>query len=238
MPAQYTDITILLDRSGSMEHIQAAMESALDELLLAHQKIPSTRLSLIQFDNQNAQEEVYLDRAVSEAPRTVIVPRGTTPLLDALCLAIDNTGRRLGEKPEPARPDQVLFVIITDGLENASHQFTRADVRTRIQRQTDVYQWQFIYLGANQDAIHEAATFGIHPDLAVSYAANTIGTRSAVGAVIANSATYAQQVNRGSSRALAFSTEQRVAAMTPDPDPFAALPLVADDDDGEAAKTP
>ena len=115
MPAQYTDITILLDRSGSMDILKIPMESAIDEFLLAHKKVPSTRVSLIQFDNNNPQDEVYIDRAVGDVPRTVIDPRGTTPLLDALCFAIDNTGRRLDQKPESSRPDQVLFVIITDG---------------------------------------------------------------------------------------------------------------------------
>jgi uncharacterized protein YegL len=238
MPAQYTDITILLDRSGSMEAIRNTMESALDELLAEHKKVPSTRVSLIQFDGYNAQEEVYIDRPVTEAPRTELVPRGTTPLRDALCHAINRAGLRLAAKPEPERPDQVLFVIITDGLENASLVYTHEDVRTRIQRQTDIYKWTFIYLGANQNAIKEASSLGINPAMAAGYAANSVGTRQAVHAVIANSANYVgQQVNRGSSRTLAFSDEQRVAAMAPEPDPFVQLPLPADDDD-EAVKTP
>jgi hypothetical protein len=216
MSAQYTDITILLDRSGSMDAIKTPMESALDEFLLAHKKVPSTRVSLIQFDNTNPQEAVYIDCPVADAPRTVIEPRGTTPLLDALCFAIDHTGLRLQQKADADRPDQVLFVIITDGLENASHTSTRIDVRRRTEHQTAVYKWQFVYLGANQDAIHEAELIGIHANQAVSYQYSGGGAQAAVGAMVVNTVSFAgQHVNRGSSRSLAFSDEQREAAMDP-----------------------
>jgi Mg-chelatase subunit ChlD len=218
MPAQYTDITILLDRSGSMESIKPTMESALDELLLQHKKVPSTRLSLIQFDDEDTQEVVYSDRPVGEAPRTVIEPRGSTPLLDALCVAIDNTGRRLHDKPAMERPDQVLFIIITDGMENASRTYKHADVRRRTQHQTDSYKWQFVYLGANQDAIQEAASIGIAAANSISYAANAAGTHAVMVATVQKSVDYVQQVNRGSARSLAFSTDERVAAAATDAD--------------------
>jgi uncharacterized protein YegL len=236
MPAQYTDITILLDRSGSMESLKAAMESALDELLTAHKQVPSTRVSLVQFDGYNSQDVVYLDRPVTQTPRTEIVPRGTTPLRDALCYAIDGAGQRLEAKSESDRPDQVLFVIITDGLENASLVYTQEDVRTRIERQSVVYRWVFTYLGANQDAVKEASNIGINPVMAVSYAANAVGTRSVVGAVVANSMQYVQQPSglRGMSTSMAFSSEQRASAMAPDVDP----PDTDDDDDDKAVKTP
>src|SRR5688572_22144100 len=98
-----------------MDSIKTAMESGFDEFLAEHRKNPSTRLTLVQFDNHNSQDVVYTARPIVEAPRLSIDPRGMTPLFDALCTAIDRTGARLAAMPERDRPSNVLFVIITDG---------------------------------------------------------------------------------------------------------------------------
>jgi hypothetical protein len=88
-------------------------------------------------------------------------PRGSTALLDAIGRTIDEIGARLANAPEAERPGQVLIAILTDGEENASHQFTWKDISDRIRHQTDVYQWRFLFLGANQDAIATAARMSI-----------------------------------------------------------------------------
>lgn len=158
---QFTDITILVDRSGSMNAIRTGMEGAFRTFLKEHRTVPSTRLTLIQFDDINPQEVVYQAVPVADAAELNLIPRGGTPLLDAMCDAIDRTGERLRNMRERDRPDQVLFIIITDGQENTSRRFRRSDVFDRITRQREDFKWQFVYLGANQDAFGEASSYGI-----------------------------------------------------------------------------
>lgn len=158
----FTDITLLIDRSGSMASCREAMEQALRTFVKGHKKVPSTRLSVIEFDDLDPQFPVMTARPIREVERISIVPRGNTPLIDAFCLAIDGAGNRLSNMKASERPDQVLFVVITDGQENASKRFKREDLVTRTRHQQDRYNWQFIYLGANQDSMKEAQGYGLY----------------------------------------------------------------------------
>jgi hypothetical protein len=206
---EYTDITVFVDRSGSMSSIKSTMESAYDEFLMQHRQTPSTRLTLIQFNHVPPTPEiVYEDKPVADAGRLVLEPRGNTPLLDALCRAIDQTGTRLGALGSDC-PDQILFIVITDGAENASREFRREDVRHRIQTQSVVYKWQFVFLGANQDMFAEAATFGVPMAAAVNFSPSVLRTRNVLGAMSANSARYAARMASNPH----FSPEQRDAAL-------------------------
>ena len=101
--------------------------------------------------------------------RDLFIPRGGTALIDAACLAIDATGNRLAAMPPAERPDKVLFIIVTDGLENASKFYTCQSLNIRISHQRAKYNWQFIFLGANQDVIAEATKYGIPIASAFSY---------------------------------------------------------------------
>ena len=158
---QYTDITIMLDRSGSMESIKKTMESALDELMIAHRKNPTTKFTLVQFDGENPYELVFENRSATEVPEIKIYPRGSTPLIDCLCQTIDKTGQRLSRMNREDRPDQVLMIVITDGQENTSREFKRSDVKNKIAKQRDGYNWQFMFLGADENAFNEAVSWGI-----------------------------------------------------------------------------
>lgn len=211
--AEYTDIVVLLDRSGSMESIKSAMESAFEEFVLQHRAVPTSRLTLIQFDSNDPQEIVFTSKPITDAPKLNLRPRGGTPLLDAFCRAIDGTGKRLSAMGEAERPDQVLFVIITDGQENQSREFTREDVRERVTKQSSIYKWQFVYLGANQDAFAEAASFGISLDTTLAYAASSAGTRSMGASLGHNTAAYAKRASMGPQ---AFTRAQRAGAMVGD----------------------
>lgn len=214
----YTDITLLVDRSGSMQVIQESMESAYKEFIKGHQEVKSTRVTLIQFDSVDKQEIVYQDVPVKYVDPLRIHPRGNTPLIDAMCEAIDGVGKRLANKPENERPDQVLFVVITDGEENSSTKYKRADVQARVTKQNEAYKWQFIYLGANQDAIREAQSFGINHNHAITYNHNSIGTTSAMASLMGNTVNYANAQGglRGMATGLAFTKEQREEAAESD----------------------
>lgn len=211
--ADFTDITVLLDRSGSMSSIKSAMESGFDEFLTQHRTVPTSRLTLVQFDTTNPQEVVYAASPILDVPKLAIEPRGGTPLLDALCRAIDATGSRLAEMPSSERPDRVLFVIITDGQENASREFTRTHVHERVTRQSTAYKWQFVYLGANQDAFAEAASFGIAAGATANYAASKAGTQNVMRSMAINTMAY---TSGNSDTVLDFADDQRAEAMVND----------------------
>lgn len=188
--ATYSDITILLDRSASMETIKSAMESGFKEFVQGHKTIPTTRLTLVQFDHNQPYEEVYVERPITDVPELVLKPRGWTPLLDACCKTIDKAGQRLAAKRERDRPDKVLFLIITDGQENSSREFKREDVRRRIEHQTNTYKWEFTYLGANQDAYAEAVSLGIDFGKALNFTAGVAGTTNAWRGLTTNTVAY------------------------------------------------
>jgi len=199
-----------------MESIQGAMTEGFNEFILKHREVPSTRISLIQFDTTNPEEVVYSAIPISEAPKLNLVPRGGTPLLDALCRTIDSTGRRLAAMPNKDRPRNVLFVIITDGEENSSRSFKREDVHSRVSKQTNDYNWEFIYIGANQDAFAEAASFGISSNRAMNYVANAYDTRDKFRSLTSNTVAYANAGVTGQSvsSSLDWDDEQRKESTT------------------------
>ena len=180
-----TDITIILDRSGSMESVKQDTIGGFNNFLSEQQKVEGeASLSLVQFDDQ--YEVVYENRDIQAAARlteATFQPRGSTALFDAVGRTINAVGARLAALPEQERPDSVLFVIMTDGFENASREFTAAKINEMISHQRDVYQWEFMFIGANQDAVLSARAIGIQAGAALTYAANEEGTQIAFSLV-------------------------------------------------------
>lgn len=178
MKKGYTDITILLDRSGSMETIKSDMIGGFNHFRDEQKKVEGKlTVTLYQFDNWNTYtlsgvclEKVYENKDISEVPDLELIPRGTTPLIDATCKSIREVGNRYSEMKEEDKPEKVIFVIITDGLENASMENSREILKKLIEEQTEKYNWQFVYLGANQDTFTEAASYGISRGQTMSYA--------------------------------------------------------------------
>ena len=161
MNENLTDITLVMDRSGSMEARRRDAEGGVNAFIQAQAREPGEAvLTLVQFDTE--YEAVHNGVPIHEVPRFILRPRGATALLDAVGRAILETGKRLEAMPEAERPGLVVFVINTDGLENSSREFTRDRIRQMVQHQQDVYNWQFTYLGANQDAFAEGGGMGIH----------------------------------------------------------------------------
>lgn len=168
-----TEIIAVLDRSGSMVTIRADMEGGFDSFIDEQRKLSGEcTVTLVQFDH--LYESVYAGKALADVPPLRLEPRGMTALLDAIGRTIQVTGSRLSGTPETERPERVLFVIISDGQENASHEFSAERIVAMVRHQTDRYSWQFVYLGANQDAIAEAAKMGI--SVAANFQANAAGT--------------------------------------------------------------
>lgn len=173
MKQDLTDITLVVDRSGSMHEIQSDAEGGINAFIADQAKEPGeVLLTLVQFDTE--YEFVHRGVPASEVPRYRLVPRGSTALLDAVGRAIHDTGDRLSKMPEPERPSLVIFVVMTDGLENSSKEFKKSHIKVMIERQQKEYDWQFTFLGANQDAFAEAADLGIGSAGAADFSMNKV----------------------------------------------------------------
>lgn len=208
-----THITFLLDRSGSMEEIREDAIGGFNSLLADQQAGPGRcSFTLAQFDSQDPAEIVHDTLPIQEVPqltRETFKPRGGTPLLDAMGHLITHTGERLADLPEHERPGKVIFVVLTDGLENASHFHTRKQIFEMITHQREVYGWQFMFLGADQDAIAEARSYGMSDELAMSIGKTPRGTRFALRSTSKAMATIRRAKNAAELETLAFTNEDR-----------------------------
>jgi uncharacterized protein YegL len=177
MKQGYTHVSLVLDRSGSMSSIKTDTIGSFNEFIKGQKEDPSEcTFSMIQFDDQ--YEVVHDFKKLADVPDLdgkTFVPRGSTALLDAIGRTINDTGKRLEKMAEADRPERNIFVILTDGQENCSKEFTKAMISDMIKHQSEKYNWQFIYLGANQDAIAEARDYGIKLGNAMTFAATGLG---------------------------------------------------------------
>jgi hypothetical protein len=153
-----THLTVLCDRTGSMESIKTDAEGAVNAFL-DEQKLVEGECSiwLIDFDspqygNDHDWFRTVYEGAITGAPRYHLVPRGTTALYDAMAWAIRQTGDKLRGMRESERPERVFFVFQTDGYENASKETTKEQLQAMIKHQEDVYSWVFLPLGSTLDA--------------------------------------------------------------------------------------
>jgi Mg-chelatase subunit ChlD len=171
-----TDVTIVLDRSGSMEAIRSDVVGAFNAFVHDQQQLPGEcRLTLVQFDDE--YEVVFRVRAIADVPDLThdsFVPRGSTALLDAIGRTIRELDKRLADAGAPDGAARVLVAILTDGLENASTDFKRDDVFRMIKERTD-RGWAFLFLAANQDAIMEGGLIGIGAAQSLNFMATATG---------------------------------------------------------------
>lgn len=190
MNLQKTRVVCILDRSGSMlatkENTVAAFNKFIDELKKGEGECD---LRLVQFDNHYYYTFDKPIHAVSHLTYEKYTPDGGTALLDAQARTIEELGKELRDTPEADRPGNVILVTQTDGYENASRVYTVAAVSEMIEHQRTKYNWQFVYLGANQDAIKAAAGMGIP----VAYAMNN--NIADPGAMSYSYAATAQNIN-------------------------------------------
>ena len=163
-----THIYLLLDRSGSMQSIKADTEGGFAAFVEEQKRTPGAcRVTLAQFDNH--YEVVYADRPIADVPPLDLQPRNMTALHDAMGRLITDAGARLAALPEDQRPGTVIVAIMTDGLENASKEWTGAAIKALVEQQTGTWGWTFLYMGADQDAIEVGESLGIARDHAVTY---------------------------------------------------------------------
>lgn len=178
MTAIATEIVFLVDRSGSMGGLEADTIGGFNAMLEKQKGLEGeARITTVLFDNEYELLHDTLDIA-QVAPMTdkEYYVRGSTALLDAIGATIHRIGNAHGRTPETGRASKVLFVITTDGMENASREYDYNRIRTMIDRQKNERGWEFVFLGANMDAVEVAGRFGIAPDRAQNYRADSLGT--------------------------------------------------------------
>lgn len=180
MKKNLTELVFILDRSGSMAGLEQDTIGGFNAMLQKQRGEPGEAvISTVLFDNETdvIHDRISLDRVPALTEKEYYV-RGCTALLDAVGGAIHHIGNVHKYAREEDRPEKTLFVITTDGMENASRRYTYDKVKAMIERQRETYGWEFLFLGANIDAAREAARFGIMPDCAADYHADSIGTEA------------------------------------------------------------
>jgi uncharacterized protein YegL len=187
-----THIVYIIDRSGSMSGRETDVIGGFNKFI-KEQKEHSGEASmiLVQFDNEYGPVSMWNN--IQDAPEldnTSYVPRGMTALLDAVGRTINFQGDFLSSLPENDRPDKVVVLIMTDGMENDSKEFTSDQVKKMISHQRENYQWKFIFLGANQDSFETASGLGIPQAMTSNYD----NTSEGVGRAYASASILTQSI--------------------------------------------
>ena len=173
-----TEIVFILDRSGSMSGLEADTIGCFNSLIAKQKKEKGQAIvSTILFDDRSEvlHDRVPLERIGTMTDRDYYV-RGCTALLDAIGGTIHHIGNIHKYAREEDRPEKTLFIITTDGMENASRHYTYDKVKQMVERQKSRYGWEFLFLGANIDALEVAGRFGISKDHAANYHCDETGT--------------------------------------------------------------
>ena len=181
----YTEIVYILDRSGSMEGLEDDTIGGFNSMMEKQKKTAEQALiSTILFDNECEvlHDRVPIDKVGKMTDNEYFV-RGSTALLDAVGGAIKHIGNVHKYAREEDRPEKTIFVITTDGMENASRNYSYREVQRLVKQQQKKYGWEFIFVGANIDAYAEAQKFGIRRDRAVNYVCDERGTANVYNGV-------------------------------------------------------
>lgn len=217
-----TYIILLLDKSGSMGSVQDATIEGVNSFLRQQRQQPGEAvLHVVQFDDVLEVSHNYVNlKDAKDLDHFNYQPRGMTALLDAIAETIDNVGSQLASMQENQRPGKVLFVIQTDGNENASEKFSRfangyKEVSAKIDHQRSVYNWDFVFLGANQDAIATASNLSIAPTKALQYNSTERGTYAMLESLTTYASAARSMTDGAAMQIVSFSQADRDANKLP-----------------------
>ena len=174
-----TELVFIIDRSGSMGGLESDTIGGFNSLIEEQKELKGdVTVSTVLFDNRHEVIHNRIDmREINPLTRKEYYVRGTTALLDAIGRSIRKIHEVYCETLKEERPAKLMFIITTDGFENASREFTYTKVKRKIEEMKCKYNWEFIFIGANIDAVREAKRFGISEERAVRYHADKQGTK-------------------------------------------------------------
>lgn len=173
-----TEVVFILDRSGSMSGLEADTIGGFNSMIEKQRKEEGEAyISTVLFDDRQdvIYDRVPIEKVEPMTDRQYYV-RGCTALLDAIGGAIHHIGNVHKYARREDVPEKTLFVITTDGMENSSRRYTYEKVKRMVERQKERFGWEFLFLGANIDAVDVAGRFGIGPDRAINYECDSVGT--------------------------------------------------------------
>lgn len=177
-----TEIAFVIDKSGSMAGLEDDIVGGFNSFINEQKSLPDeARVTVVTF-NQDVRvnkDNEPIDQ-IQPLKRVDYWPQGTTALLDAIGFTIDGVGERLSNTPDDERPSKVIVVIMTDGEENASREYSLKKIKEMIKHQTNVYSWEFVFLGANIDAFTTAESFGISASNSANFVATHDGVMTAM----------------------------------------------------------
>lgn len=197
MRQDYTHITVILDRTGSMESIRDDTIGGFNTFLKKQKAEPGTAtLTLVQFDTQEPYEVIHRFKPIREVPelsRETYVPRASTPLLDALGRGINDLDKSIADLKEEDRPSKVVVVVVTDGQENSSCEFRKDQIEKMVKEKTEKSAWQFVFLSADLVAIGDAMSVGIHADAVLLFEKTGKGSSGAWASLSQRTSDYRAQ---------------------------------------------
>jgi predicted GIY-YIG superfamily endonuclease/uncharacterized protein YegL len=220
MKNDFTAIAVVLDASGSMSGITDDTIGSFNQFLAEQKALPGeAAFTLCVFNTDYRLVHDFQPLAsVANLTNKTYRPMGGTALLDAMGTTIDSLGARLAAMPEDQRPSKVIVVVQTDGEENSSHRYSLAEIRSKIVHQQEVYSWEFIFLGANIDAVTTGTSMGFTAGASVQYNSTGVGTQSALRAVSASVTSY---------RSSGVLDTSGLSSLTTDPNAVSNPPAVA-----------
>lgn len=178
MKKDFTELVFILDRSGSMSGLERDTIGGFNSMLQKQRELEGDcRITTVLFDNRYELLHDRIDiRGVSPLTEKEYQAGGSTALIDAIGRTVNKLAGVQMSTAEEYRAEKVMFVIITDGEENSSTEYSAERVRAMIEHEKEKYGWEFVFLGANIDAVQTAGRFGISADRAVDYVPDSAGT--------------------------------------------------------------
>ena len=175
----YTHITVILDKSGSMGTCLNDTIGGFNQFLKTQKEIKGeASATIVQFDDRyNMMVDMKPLTDIEDLNDKTYVPGGFTALLDAIGKTINSVKAQIENKAKKDKPEKVIFVIITDGEENSSKEFNRDQIMSMIESNKKENNWEFVFIGANQDAIKSGGNIGINRGSTLNYVADAKGTQ-------------------------------------------------------------
>ena len=207
-----TSIAVILDSSGSMASLTHDTIGSFNTFLKEQRAFPGeANFTLCVFnDDYSLVHDFVKIASVSDLDNITYRPSGSTALLDAMGFTMESVGTKLAALQEDERPSKVIFLVITDGQENASRHFSPAQIKDMVEHQKDKYSWEFVFFGASMDQIAAGQALGISMNNTMTYDSSSVGTQQLYSTISSSMNTYRAS---NSSRANFF-------------DPGPALPIV------------